>query len=195
MYIYSSVQYSCSVLSKSLWTLWKAGHHVPLFITKFRRLLNSCPSSQCCHPNIMSSVVPFSCCLQSFPASDSFPESVVRIRWPKHWSFSFLMSPFNGYSGLISFRIDRLDLLAVQRTQESPPIPQFKSINVSALSCILQLSHPSRISHPSLHIQGRISLVAQKVKHLPSMWQTWVWSLDWEDSLEKEMTTQSSILA
>ena len=184
MYIYSSVQYSCSVLSKSLWTLWKAGHHVPLFITNFRRLLNSCPSSQCCHPNIMSSVVPFSCCLQSFPASDSFPESVVRIRWPKHWSFSFLMSPFNGYSGLISFRIDRLDLLAVQGTQKH--------------QCFgTQLYTPTltSISHPSLHIQGRISLVAQKVKHLPSMWQTWVWSLDWEDSLEKEMTTQSSILA
>ena len=50
---------------------------------------------------------PFSCCLQSFPASDFFPnESDLCIRWPKYWSFSFSISPSNEYSGLISFRID-----------------------------------------------------------------------------------------
>ena len=67
---------------------------------------NSCPSSWWCLPNISSTVVPFASCLQSFPASRSFPnESVLRIRWPKYWSFSFKISPSNGYSGLISFRI------------------------------------------------------------------------------------------
>ena len=60
--------------------------------------------------------------------------SVLHIRWPKDWSFSFSISPSNEYSGLISFRIDRLDLLAVQGTQESSPTPQFKSINSLVLS-------------------------------------------------------------
>ena len=61
-------------------------------------------------------------------------ESVLHIRWPKYWSFRFRFSPFNEYSGLISFRMDWLDLLAVQGTQESSPAPQFKNINSSVLS-------------------------------------------------------------
>ena len=66
-----------------------------------------------------SSVIPFSSCLQSFPASRSTNESVLPIRWPKYWSFSFNFSPSNEYSGLISFRIDWFDLLAVQGTLKS----------------------------------------------------------------------------
>ena len=61
-----------------------------------------------------------------------FSESVLCIRWQKYWSFS--ISPSNEYSGLISFRMDWLDLLAVQGTLESSPTPQFKSINSSVLS-------------------------------------------------------------
>ena len=62
-------------------------------------------------------------------------ESVLCVRWPKYWSFSFSMSPSNEYSGLISFRIDSFDLLAVQGdSQESSPTPPFKSINSSMLS-------------------------------------------------------------
>ena len=60
-------------------------------------------------------------------------ESVLLIRWPKYWSFSFTISPSNEYSGLISFRINWFDLLSVQG-QESSPTPQFKSINSSVLS-------------------------------------------------------------
>ena len=56
------------------------------------------------------------------------------IRWPKYWSFSFKVSASNEYSGLISFRIDWFDLLAVQGTQESSPTPQLKSIDSSALN-------------------------------------------------------------
>ena len=56
------------------------------------------------------------------------------FRWPKYWSFSFSISPSNEYLGLISFRMDWLDLLAVQGTPESSPTPQFKSIKSSALS-------------------------------------------------------------
>ena len=61
-------------------------------------------------------------------------ESVLHIRWPKYWSFRFNISPSNEYSGLISFRMDWLDLLAVQETLKSYSIPQFKSINSLALS-------------------------------------------------------------
>ena len=70
-------------------------------------------------------------------------ESVHRIRWPKYWSFS--ISSFSEYSGLISFRIDRFDLLAVQRTLKSPPTPQFKSINFfgsqSSIWCNFHIEH------------------------------------------------------
>ena len=61
-----------------------------------------------------------------------FQKSVLCVRWPKDWSFS--ISPSNEYSGLISFRVDWLDLLGVQGTLESSPTPQFKSINSSVLS-------------------------------------------------------------
>ena len=83
----------------------------------------------------------------SHPLSSPFPpapvppsirvfsnESVLRMRWPKYWSFSFSISPSSEYSGLISFRMDWLDLLAVQGTLKSSPAPQFKSINSSVLS-------------------------------------------------------------
>ena len=76
-------------------------------------------------------------CLPSlFPNIRVFcKESVLHIRWPKDRSFSFSISPSNEYSGLISFRIDWFDLIAVQGTlQESSPAPQFKSINSLALS-------------------------------------------------------------
>ena len=72
-----------------------------------------------------------------FPSIRVFSsESVIPIKWPKYWSFSFNISPSNEYSGLISFRMDWLDLLAVQErdSQESSPIPQFKSINSLAFS-------------------------------------------------------------
>ena len=71
-------------------------------------------------------------------------ESVLLIRWPKDWSFSFNISPSNEYSGLISFRMDGLDLLAVQGTLKS--LLQHHSSKVSTLWCsaffIVQLSHP-----------------------------------------------------
>ena len=61
-------------------------------------------------------------------------ESALHIGWPKYWSFSFNISPSNEHSGPISFRMDWLDLLAVQGTQESSPTLQFKSIDSSVLS-------------------------------------------------------------
>ena len=70
--------------------------------------------------SIQPSVVPFSSCLQSFPALGfSSVRSVLHMRWPKHRSFSFSISPSNEYSGLISFKMDWLDVLAVERTLKS----------------------------------------------------------------------------
>ena len=70
-----------------------------------------------------------------FPSIRVFSnESVFHMRWPKYWSFSFSISPSNEYSGLISFRIYWLGLLAVQGTLKSSPTSQFKSINSSTLS-------------------------------------------------------------
>ena len=79
---------------------------------------NSCSLSLWCHPNISYSVIPFSSFLQSFPTSFS-SKSVLCIRWPKYWSFNFSISPSNEHSGLISFKMDWLDLLAVQGTLKS----------------------------------------------------------------------------
>ena len=96
---------------------------------------NWSPSTGWYHPTVSSSVIPFSSCIQYFPASGSFSnESVLLTRWPKYWSFSFRVRPSSKYSGLISFRIDWLHLLAVQGTQEFSLAPQLKSINSSALS-------------------------------------------------------------
>ena len=113
---------------------------------------NSCPSSRRCHLNISSSVVPFSSRLQSFSASGSFPRSQFfgsgGQGWPKYWSFSFRISPSNEHSGLISFRMDWLDLLAVQGTVKS--LLQHHSSKALVLQCstffIVQLSHPYMIT-------------------------------------------------
>ena len=105
---------------------------------------NSCPLSQWCHPTISSSFIPFSSCPQSFPADRVFSnELALHIRWPKYWSLNFSISPSNEYSGLISFRIDWLDLLAVQGTLKS--LLQYQSMEASILWCsaflMVQLSH------------------------------------------------------
>ena len=95
---------------------------------------NSCPLTWWCHPISSSSVIPFSSCLQSFPASESFSrESALHIRWSKYWSFSFSISPSNEYLGLISFRIDWFDLLAFQGTLKS--LLQYHSSKASVLQC------------------------------------------------------------
>ena len=81
----------------------------------------------------------------AFSLSQSFRvfsnKSALCIRWPKYWSFSFSISPSNEFLGLISFRMDWLDLLAVQGTLKSAPTPKFKSINSSALSFLYSPIH------------------------------------------------------
>ena len=91
-----------------------------------------------CYPLLLLSSI--------FPSTRVFSsELTLYIRWPEYWSFSFSLSPFKEYSGLISFRIDWFDLLAVQPRDslKSSPAPQFESINSSVLSLLMvQLSHP-----------------------------------------------------
>ena len=139
-----SVQFSRSVVSDSLWThgLQHARPPCPSPIPGVYP--NSCPLSRWWHPTVSSSVVPFSC-LQSFPASGSSPMSqFFIIRWPKYWSFNFNISPSNEHPGLISFRMDWLDFLAVQGTLRS--LLQHHSSKASILWCsaffTVQLSHP-----------------------------------------------------
>ena len=122
---------------------------------------NPCPLSQWRHPTISSSVIPFSSCLQSFPASGLFNGSAPHIGWPVYWTFS--ISPFNEYSGLISFRIDWFDLLAAQGTLKS--LLQHHNSKASILCCLtffmVQLSHPWLLEKPSY-----FKLMAMSIKRV-----------------------------
>ena len=117
-------------------TPWTQALQASLSITNSRSLLKlmsielAMPSNHLilCHPLLLLPSI--------FPSSRVFSnESFLCIRWPKYWSFSFSISPSNEYSGLISLRIDWLDLLANPRdSQALSPAPQFKSINSSVVS-------------------------------------------------------------
>ena len=132
---YNSVQFSRSVVSNSLRPHGLQHARLPCPSPTPRAYSNSCPLSQSCHPTISSSVIPFSTCLQSFPASGSFPMSLFFASGGQSMgvSASALVLPMNtqdwsplGWTGWIS--------LQSKGSQESSPIPQFKSINSSALS-------------------------------------------------------------
>ena len=117
-------------------TLWIAARQASLSITISRSPLrltsieSVMPSSHLilCHPLFLLTPIP--------PSIKVFSnESTLHMRWPKYWSFSFSISPSKEHPGLISFRMDWLDLLAVQGTLKSlTPTPQFKSINSSVFS-------------------------------------------------------------
>ena len=125
-------------------TPWTTAHQASLSITNSQNLLKFMsiklvmPSNHLilCRLLLLPSI---------FPSIRVFSnESALHIRWPKHWSFSFSISPSNEYSGLISFKVDWLDLLAVQGTLKS--FPQHHNSKASILQCsaffIVQLSHP-----------------------------------------------------
>ena len=115
---FSSVRFR-SVTSNSA-TPWTAARQAPLSITNSQSLLKLlCPSSWWCHPTILSSLVSFSSCLQSLPASGSFPVSQFFPSGGQSIGASASVLPMNAYLGLISFRIDWLDFLAVQGTLKS----------------------------------------------------------------------------
>ena len=126
-------------------TPWTAAHQASLSITNSQSLfkpmsiVSVMPSNRLilCHPLLLlPSNVP---CIIVFSS-----ESVLHIRWPEYWSFSFSISPSNEYSGLISFRMNWMDLLAVQGTLKS--LRQHHSSKASVLQCsaffIVQFSHP-----------------------------------------------------
>ena len=116
-YIYSSVQFSRSVVSDSLRPHESQHARPPCPSPTPGVHPNPCPLSRWCHPTISSSVVPFSSCPQSFLASGSFQMSQLFASGGQSiGSFSFNISPSNEHPGLISFRMDWLDLLAVQGT-------------------------------------------------------------------------------
>ena len=132
----SRVQFSSSLCRVWLFaTPWTAAHQASLSITNSRSLLKLMPIE-----SVMPSSQLILCRPLLFPPSISLSisvfsnESVSHIRWPEYWSFSLSISPSKEHPGLVSFRMDWLDLLAVQGTQESSPTPQFKSINSSMLS-------------------------------------------------------------
>ena len=109
-----SVQFSHSVMSDFLRPHGLQQTRFPCPSPTPRPCSISCPSSQWCHPTISSSVIPFSSCRQSFPASGSFTMSQFFTSGGQNISFSFSISPSKEYSGLISFRMNLLELLAVQ---------------------------------------------------------------------------------
>ena len=114
---------------------WTAACQVSLSITKSWSLLKLKSIESVMPSNYLILSHPLLFLPSVFPSIRVFySESVLHIRWPKYWSFIFSISPSSEYSGPISFRMNWLDLPAVQGTQEAPSIPQFKSINSSARS-------------------------------------------------------------
>ena len=141
---FSSVAQLCPTLCRTLWPHGLQHARLPCPSPIPGVYSNSCPLSWWCHPTISSSVVPFSSLPLIFSSIRVFSsESVLCIRWPKYWSFSFSISSSSDYSGLISFRMDWLDLLAVQGTLKS--LLQHHSSKASILwhsaYFVVQLSH------------------------------------------------------
>ena len=134
VHAHSSVQFNCSVVSDSFRPHGLQHTRPPCPLPACRVYSNSWPLSQWYHPTI-----------SMFPSKRVFcTKSVLCMRWPKYWSFSFNISPYNEHSGLISFRMDWLDLLAVQGTLKSLLQHQTSKALILRHSAffIIQLSHP-----------------------------------------------------
>ena len=157
------VQFSSVQSLSHVWlfvTPWTAARQVSLSITNSRCLLKLMSVESVMQSKYLILCWPLLLLPSIFPSIRVFSnESVLCIRWPKYWSFSFIISPSNEYSGLISFRMDWLDLLVVEGTLKS--LLQHHSSKASILWCSA----------------------------------FFIVSLCWEDSLEKEMATHSSIPA
>ena len=133
-------------------TPWIAARQASLSITNSRSSLrltsiqSVMPSSHLtlCRPLLLLPLIPPS--IRVFSS-----ESILRMRWPKYWSFSFSIIPSKEISGLVSFRMDWLELLVVQATLKSSPTPQFKSINSSVLSLLHSPTLTSILDHWKNH--------------------------------------------
>ena len=175
-------------------TPWITAPWASLSIINSWSLLNSCPLSQWCHPTISSSARPLLPPPSVFPSIRVFSnESVLCIRWPKYWSVSFSISPFNEYPGLISFRMDWLDLLAVQGTLRS--LLQHHSSKASVLQYsaffIVQLSYLYMTTGKTITLTrwtftGKVmSLRALLLSHKKKYCWNWMMLLKWVMQLKE----------
>ena len=145
LYIHCLLLFNCSVVSDSV-NPWTAARQASLSFTISQSLLKLMSIELTMPSNHLILCSPLFLQFSIFPSIRVFSnESVLCIRWPAYWSFSFSISPSNEYSGLISFRMDRLDLLAVQGTLKS--FLQHHSSKASILWCwtffVVQLSYLS----------------------------------------------------
>ena len=159
-------------------TQWTAARQASLSITNSQSPLK---------PMSIESVMPYSRLILCHPLlllPSIFPnirvfsnESALHIRWPKYWSFTFSISPSNEHPGLISFRMDWLDLLAVHRTLKS--LLQHHSSKASILHCsaffIVQLSHPYMTARKTIALT-RWTFVGKVMSLLFNM-LSWLWTL------------------
>ena len=144
-------------------TPWTATHQASLSITNSRSLLKLRSIESVMPSNHLILYHPLLLLPSILPSIRIFSsEWVLRIRWPKHWSFSFSISPSNKYLGLISFRMDWLDLLAVQGTLKS--LLQHHSSKEGILQCsaffIAQLSHPYITTRKTIALIRRTFVVS-----------------------------------
>ena len=167
---------SVAVISDSFVIPWTTTRQASLSFTISQSLLKSMSIELV----MLSNYLILSCLLLFLPSVSPsirvfFSETVLCIRWSKYWSFS--ISPLINIHGWSPLGLTGLISLQSRDSQESCPTTQFKSISFSVLSLLWA------------------SLVAQLVKNLPAMWETWIRSLGWEDPLQKGKDTYSSILA
>ena len=156
IYTFSSVQLLSYVLFFE--TPWTAACQASLSITNSRRLLKLMFIESVMPSNHLLLYHPLLLLPSVFPSIGVFSnESVLLIRWPEYWSFSFSISPSSEYSGLISFRMDWLNLLAVQGTLEN--LLQYHSSKASVLQhsafFIVQLSHPYMMTGKTIALTRR----------------------------------------
>ena len=220
----SSVQFSRSAVSDSLRPHESQHARPPCPSPTPGVHSDSHPLSQWCHPAISSSLVPFSSCPQSLPASESFPMSQLFTWGGQRIGVSALASfvPKNtqdwspwGWAGWISLQSKGLSRVFSNTTVQKhqffgTQLSSQSNSHIHTYSTPITLSGPTptvRKSHIHLFAslpvfttrpciqEGKASLVAQLAKNLPAMQENWVWSLGWEDPLEEGMATHFSILA
>ena len=152
--LFSSVVQSCPTLCHP----WTAAHQASLFITNSQSLLKLMSIKSVMTSNHLILCQPCLLLPSIFPSIKVFSkESVLHFRWPNYWRFSFSISPSNEYSGLISFRMNWLDLLVVQGTLKS--LFQYHNSKASIIQCsaffMVQLSHPYMITGKTISLTGR----------------------------------------
>ena len=169
-----------------------------------RACSNSYPSSWWCYPTISSSVVPFSSCLQSFPApmSQFFPSGGQSLEL-QHWSFQWIFRTDFLSDWLVWSPCSPRDSLKslLQHHSSKASIPRGSTF------FMVQLSHPYMTIGETIALTrqtfvgkvmsllfNKLSRLVMAFQNLPAMPETWLWSLGWEESLERGKTTHSSIL-